>query len=91
MGDLILNGLIEKNLSKQHNVRIRKFYCATVDDLNYHVYPILRKTPKHIIAHIGTNDATRSRCKEILDKLLKLEALIKENLPETEVTFLTQL
>ena len=35
MGDLILNGLIEENLSKQHNVRIRKFPGATVDDLNY--------------------------------------------------------
>ena len=58
IGDSILNGLIEENLSKQHNVRIKKFPGATVDDLNYHVHPILRKKPKHIIIHIGTNDAT---------------------------------
>ena len=89
MGDSILNGLIEENLSKQHNVRIRKFPGATVDDLNYHVHPILRKKPKHIIVHIGTNDATRSTSREILDKLLKLKTLIKETLPETEVTFST--
>ena len=42
IGDSILNGLIEENLSKQHNVRIRKFPEATVDDLNYHLHPILR-------------------------------------------------
>ena len=89
MGDSILNGLTEENLSKQHNVRIRKFPGATVDDLNYRVYPILRKKPKHIIVHIGTNDVTRSTSREILDKLLKLKALIKETLPETKVTFST--
>ena len=89
IGDSILNGLIEENLSKQHNVRIRKFPGATVDDLNYHVHPILRKKPKHIIIHIGTNDATHSTSREILDKLLKLKTLIKETLPETEVIFST--
>ena len=42
MGDSILNGLIDENISKQHNVRIRKFPGATVDDLSYRVHPILR-------------------------------------------------
>ena len=28
MADSILNGLIEKNLSKQHNVRITRSYCG---------------------------------------------------------------
>ena len=88
IGDSILNGLIEENLSKQHNVRIRKFRGA-VDDLNCNVHPILRKKPKHIIIHIGTNDALHSASREILDKLLKLKTLIKETLPETEVTFST--
>ena len=45
--------------------------------------------PKHIIVHIGTNDTTRSASREILDKLLQLKTLVKETLPETEVTFST--
>ena len=89
MGDSILNVLFEENLSKQHNVRIRKFSGATVDDRNYHVHPILHKKPKHIFVHIGTNDAARSTSREILDKLLNLKTLIKETLPETEITFST--
>ena len=89
MEDSILNALIEENLSKQHNVRIKKFPGATVDDLNYHVHPILRINTKHIIVHIGTNDDTRSTSREILDNLLKLKTLIEETLAETEVTFST--
>ena len=81
-----LNGLIEENLSKQH-VRIRKFPGATVNDLNYYVHPILCKKLKHIIVHIGTNDATRSTYREILDKLLKQKTLIKDTSPKTEVIF----
>ena len=46
IGDSILNGLIEENLSKQHNVTIRKFPRTTVDDLSYHVHLILRKKPE---------------------------------------------
>ena len=84
-----MNGLIEENLSKQHNIRIRKFPAAIADDLNYRVNPILRKKPKHIVIHIGTNNATRSTSTEILAKLLKLKTLIKETLPKTEVAFST--
>ena len=62
---------------------------ATAHDLNYHVCPILRKKPKHIIVQIGTNNASRSTSREILEKLLKLKTLVKETLPETEVTFST--
>ena len=72
----ILNGEIEENLSKQYNVKIRKFSGATVDDLNYHVHPVLPKKTKHIIVYIGINDATRLTSREILDKLLKLKTLI---------------
>ena len=82
MGDLILNGIIEENFSKQHKVRIREFPGATVDDLNDHVHPILRKKHRNKCCH-------RSTSREILDKLPKLKTLIKESLPETEVTFST--
>ena len=63
--DSISNALIEENLSKQHNVRIRKFPGVNVDDLNHHVHPVLHEKPKHIIIHIGINDATCSTSWEI--------------------------
>ena len=88
-GDLILNGLIEENLSKQHNVRIRKFHGATVNYLSYYLHPIRSKKPKHIIVHQGTNYANCSTSREILGKLLKMKTLFKEALPETTGTFST--
>ena len=60
-----------------------------MDDLNYHVHPVLCKKLKDIIIHSGTNDATRLTSREVLEKLLKLKTLIKETLLETEVTFST--
>ena len=48
-----------KKIFKQHNVRIRKFPGATLDDLSYDVYSVLRKKPYHIIVHIETNNAIR--------------------------------
>ena len=44
---------------------------------------------KSQITHIGTNDATHSTSREILDTLLKLKTLIKETLPETKITLST--
>lgn len=37
MGGWILNGLIEEDLSKHYNVKVRKFPGAAVHDLNHHV------------------------------------------------------
>ena len=38
-----------------------------------------------MIIHIGTNDAPSSTSREIQDNLLKLKALVKENLPQFKV------
>ena len=38
MGDSILNGVIERNLSNDRSVKVRKFPGATVDDLRHHFY-----------------------------------------------------
>ena len=36
MGDSILNGVIERNLSNDRSVKVRKFPGVTVDDLLHH-------------------------------------------------------
>ena len=45
MGDSILNGIIERNLSNGRSVKVRKFPGATVDDLRHYALPIIRKQP----------------------------------------------
>ena len=39
MGDSILNSAIERNLSNDRSVKVRKFPEATVDDLRHHALP----------------------------------------------------
>ena len=52
MADLILNRLIEENICKEHNDRIRKFPGATMGDLNHHVHPVPgKKTETHHYSH----------------------------------------
>ena len=59
MGDSSLNGVIERNLSNNQSVKIRKFLRATVDNLRHHTPPIIRKQPKYLTIHAGTNDAVK--------------------------------
>ena len=89
MGDSILNGVIERNLSNDRSVKVRKFLGATVDDLRHHALPIIRKQPKYLIIHAGTNDAVKFTSRDILNKFLQLKCFIHEKLPDAEITIST--
>ena len=78
MGDSILN-VIERNLSNDRSVKVRKFPGGTVDDLRHHALPIIRKQPKYLIIHAGTNDAVKFTSRDILNKLLQLKSFIRKN------------
>ena len=80
MGDSILNGVIERNLSNDRSVKVRKFPGATVDDLRYHALSII-----HLIIHAGTNGAVKFTSRDILNKLLQLKSFIQEKLPDAEI------
>ena len=85
MSDSILNGATERNLSNDRSVKVRKFSEATVDDLRHHALPIIRKQSKHIIIHVGTNDAVKFTSRYILNNLLQLKSFIQEKLPGAEI------
>ena len=49
VGDSIINGVLEEELcGGGHNVKVRNFPSATVDDLNNHIIPL---TPKEAYNH----------------------------------------
>ena len=82
MGDSILNGVIERNLSNDRSV---DHLIDTVDDLRHHALPIVRKQPKYLIIHAGTNDAVKLTSRDILNKLLQLKSFIQDKLPDAEI------
>ena len=89
MGESLLNGVIERNLTNDGSVKVSKFPGATVDDLRHHALPIIWKQPKSLIIPAGTNDAVQFTSIYILNKLLQLKSFIQEKLPDAEVTIST--
>ena len=87
MSDSILNGVIERNLLNDGSVKVRKF-PGTAHDLQHHALPIIRKKPKSLIIHAGTN-AVKFTSRDILNKLLQLKSFIQEKLPDAEIKIST--
>ena len=75
----------EKLCGKGRNVKVPHFLGSTVDDLNHHIVTILRRKPSHLIIHLGTNDASSSTAREILNKLLNLKSIAKDINPDCDV------
>ena len=87
----IINGALEEGLcGGGRSVKVRNFPCATVDDLNHHIIPLLQKKLSHIIVHAAINDAYHSTSREILNKLLNFKPLIQEKLPDCKVYISTR-
>ena len=76
IGDSILNGLVDRGLSKNGNIKTRKYPGCTTRDLKHHVIPTIEKKPSVIIIHAGTNDLTNdvetiANYKYIIEKIKK--------------------
>ena len=66
-------------------VKVKRFPGSAVDDLSYHVIPIIQKKPTIMIIHIRTNDTPSSRSRDIQDNLFKLKSLVNEKLLQCKV------
>ena len=86
VGDATINGVIEERINKKDRpVKARNFPGATVADMEHYLVPIIQKKPSNIILHVTTNDAKNLPSRTVLDNLLKLKALVKDNLPTCKV------
>ena len=54
----MLAGLREAKLSRNKRIKVRYFPWGKTEDLQYHLFPYLKKEPDNIIIHIGTNDSS---------------------------------
>ena len=55
IGDSMIEGLAERDISKDHNVKVRPQPGCTTEDIEDHI------NPDAIIIHSGTNDATNDK------------------------------
>ena len=84
IGDSLLNGIDE---SKLVNTKVRIYPGASVDDMFYNIFPLLRKNPSNVIIHAGTNNAKTESSTQMIKKLSNLKDFIVSILPNCKVVF----
>ena len=90
--DSIVNDVCEERLCGKNGViKVRIFPGATRKDMQHKLVVILKVNARHLILHVGTNNAESCTSREILDKLLKLKkSLISEKCPQCQTIFSSQ-
>ncbi len=73
----------------KQNVSVKSFSGATVDDMSDFLRPIIRKKPKKLIIHAGTNDVRHSHPNIIVEKIIKLAENFKKESNHTEIIILS--
>ena len=84
IGDSMIGGVLEKRL---RNTKVRSYPGAIIEDLFYHLVPLLRKKPTNIIVHAGTNNTTIDNPELIIHKLMTLREFILSKIPDCKVVF----
>ena len=88
LGDSIVKHVegrrIQHSLKSQQRITVKSFPGATTEDMNHYAIPTMKKKPRMLILHVGTNDlkSGQTPC-EIARKIHKLAENLKSN--DTEV------
>ena len=84
IGDSILSG-VEEGWLKKYNAKVRVNPEAQVEDLYDYMAPLLRKKPKNIILHIGSNDSNYKPAEQIFTEISDLKHYIEDVIPGVNV------
>ena len=85
VGDSMIAGLREAQLSRNRKVIVRFFLRAKMKDFYYYLVPLLKKKPDNIIIHFGTNDAPYKNEDEIYKELKSIKDFINKRHPSCKV------
>jgi lysophospholipase L1-like esterase len=88
IGDSMIKGLRPDKISKsvKHKAQVKSFPGSTVEDLTDYIKPSLKRKPKNIIVHVGTNDLKRKSAKDVAKSIDKLCKSIKLDQPQTSIS-----
>ena len=75
MGDSILSGLREHQMSRRRSLEVSYFPGAAIANMKYYSVPLLITQLERIMLYVGTNDApfptSENRFKELRNFILK--------------------
>ena len=81
----MVNGISEKGLSINHNVKTVNFPGFTSEKILENLDVIIKENPDDIIVHVGTNDITNNV--NLLTNVKKIFNKVSKELPSTSIAF----
>ena len=69
------------------NIAIKTFPGAKIEDMTHYVKPTLKKNPKQLIIHIGTNDLSTKSPTQVIQSISALGETIMTEDPSIDLTF----
>ena len=85
VGDSLLNGINERGLSKDFNVKVNNIPGGTSETVLDKVEELVKCKPSSLIVHAGTNDLTKGR--NVLNNVKKIVKEVKRISPNTKIAF----
>ena len=88
VSDSIMNQLDQKRLTRHGvNVNVWVFSGSMIEDMYSYLIPLLKRKPRYILLHIGTNDAPFKSSNQITNEILLLKKFINDSHQEIAVIF----
>ena len=84
-GDSVLHGVNGKGLSKSHNVKVKNYSGATIEDILDKIDDLLKSKPDCLLVHVGTNDLKNNV--NLLNSVKKMVKKVKNSFPNTKLVF----
>ena len=84
-GDSVLHGVNGKGLSKSHNVKVKNYSGATIEDILDKIDDLLKSKPDCLLVHVGTNDLKNNV--NLLNSVKKMVKKVKNSSPNTKLVF----
>ena len=85
VGDLVLNGVNERGLFKDFNVKVNNIPGGTSEAVLEKIEELVKCKPSSLIVHTGTKDLTKG--KNVLNNVKKIVKEVKRISPNTKIAF----
>ena len=89
LGDSMIKMIKPSKLSRSigEKVNIKTFPGATINDMNHYIQPTMKKQPKLVILHVGTNDIQRKEPDEIVAEMKSLcQGIVSQSLSRIAIS-----
>lgn len=78
LGDLMLQVIIGKKMSKNPSVAVKYFSGSMVEDFKHYIKPTLDRNPDEVIMHVGTNNIKKDSPRDIAEAIVDIARSVEE-------------